>query len=53
MYLTSSPTAALPGEIDIKFIGKDEKDTGTAKYLATERPKIGILQMLLLMMEKN
>ena len=39
VYLTSSPTAALPGEIDIKFIGKDEKDTGTAKYLATERPK--------------
>ena len=38
-YLTSSPTAALPGEIDIKFIGKDEKDTGTAKYLATDNPK--------------
>ena len=38
-YLNSSPTAALPGEIDIKFIGTDEKDTGTAKYLATEEPK--------------
>ena len=39
VYLSSNPTAALPGEIDVKFIGKDEKDTGTAKYLATEKPK--------------
>ena len=39
VYLNSNPTAALPGEIDIKFISKDEKDTGTAKYLATEKPK--------------
>ena len=39
VYLNSNPTAALPGEIDIKFISKEEKDTGTAKYLATEKPK--------------
>ncbi len=39
VYLSSNPTATLPGEIDVKFIGKDEKDTGTAKYLATEKPK--------------
>ena len=39
VYLSSNPTAALPGEIDVKFISKDEKDTGTAKYLATEKPK--------------
>ena len=38
-YLDSTPTAALPGEIDIKFVDKDTKDTGTAKYLATEKPK--------------
>ena len=39
VYLNSTPTAALPGEIDIKFVDKDTKDTGTAKYLATEEPK--------------
>ena len=39
VYLNSNPTAALPGEIDIKFIRKKKKDTGTAKYLATEKPK--------------
>ena len=39
VYLNSTPTAALPGEIDIKFVDKDTKDTGTAKYLATEKPK--------------
>ena len=38
-YLDSNPTAALPGEIDIKFIGTEEKDTGTARYLDTEKPK--------------
>ncbi len=38
-YLDSTPTAALPGEIDIKFVDNDTKDTGTAKYLATEKPK--------------
>ena len=39
VYLDSTPTASRPGEIDIKFIGIDEKDTGTARYLATEKPK--------------
>ena len=39
VYLNSNPTAALPGEIDIKFVDKDTKDTGSAKYLATEKPK--------------
>ena len=39
VYLSSNPTAALPGEIDIKFIGTDEKERGTAKYLDTEEPK--------------
>ncbi len=38
-YLSTAPTQALPGEIDIKFVDKDTKDTGTAKYLATEKPK--------------
>ncbi len=38
-YLDSTPSASQPGEIDIKFIGVDEKDTGTAKYIATETPK--------------
>ena len=39
VYLNNSPTAALPGEIDIKFISKDEKDRGNGKYLATGEPK--------------
>ena len=39
VYLSSNPTVALPGEIDIKFIGTDEKERGTAKYLDTEEPK--------------
>ena len=38
VYLNSSPIQSLPGEIDIKFISKDEKDTGTAKYLDTDEP---------------
>ncbi len=38
-YLTTTPTAALPGEIDVKFIKTTEKDEGTARYLATEEPK--------------
>ena len=37
-YLNSSPTQGLPGEIDVKFISKDEKDRGTAKYLDTDEP---------------
>ncbi len=39
VYLNSSPTQALPGEIDIKFVDTSTKDRGTAKYLATEKPK--------------
>jgi len=39
VYLNSTPTQDLPGEIDIKFIGKEIKEKGTAQYLATEEPK--------------
>ena len=39
IYLDTTPTLSRPGEIDIKFIGVDEKDTGNAKYIATETPK--------------
>ena len=39
VYLSDSPTKALPGEIDIKFIGKDVKEKGTARYSNTEEPK--------------
>ena len=39
VYLSSTPTRALPGEIDIKFIGTDVKEKGAAKYLSTEEPK--------------
>jgi len=35
-YLDTAPTKELPGEIDIKFIGKTEKDTGSAQYKVTE-----------------
>ena len=38
VYLNSTPTQALPGEIDIKFIGTDVKEKGTAKYLSTDEP---------------
>ena len=39
VYLSSSPTKTLPGEIDIKFVGTDVKERGTAQYLSTEEPK--------------
>ena len=39
VYLSDSPTKALPGEIDIKFIGTDVKEKGTARYNNTEEPK--------------
>ena len=39
VYLSSTPTQALPGEIDIKFVGTDVKERGTAQYLSTEEPK--------------
>ena len=35
-YLDSTPTVALPGEIDIKFVDKNTKDRGTAKYVVSE-----------------
>ena len=38
VYLSSTPTQTLPGEIDIKFIGTDVKERGTAKYLSTDEP---------------
>ena len=38
VYLNSTPTQALPGEIDIKFVGTDVKEKGTAKYLSTDEP---------------
>ena len=38
VYLSSTPTQELPGEIDIKFVGKDVKEKGTAKYLSTDEP---------------
>jgi len=31
-YLSSTPTKALPGEIDVKFISRGTKDRGTAQY---------------------
>ena len=36
IYLSDAPTQSLPGEIDIKFIGKTEKDTENAKYKVSE-----------------
>ncbi len=39
VYLSNSPTKTLPGEIDVKFVDKNTKDRGTAKYLATDVPK--------------
>ena len=35
-YLDSTPTQALPGEIDIKFVSENKKDRGTAKYIVSE-----------------
>jgi len=31
-FLSSAPTQALPGEIDVKFISESTKDTGSAQY---------------------
>ncbi len=36
-YLNSVPTQALPGEIDIKFIKKDKKELGSARYKVAEK----------------
>ena len=35
-YLDSTPTVALPGEIDVKFVDKNTKDRGTARYVVSE-----------------
>ncbi len=35
-YLTTAPTKTLPGEIDVKFITKDVKETGSGKYKVVE-----------------
>ncbi len=38
-YLSSVPTQALPGEIDIRFISKSAKETGSGKYKIAEGVK--------------
>ena len=35
-YLDTTPTQALPGEIDIKFIDTNTKDRGTARYVVSD-----------------
>ena len=35
-YLDSTPTQALPGEIDVKFVSENTKDKGSAKYIVSE-----------------
>ncbi len=35
-YLDTTPTQALPGEIDIRFVSTSTKDRGTAKYIVSE-----------------
>ena len=37
VYLSSAPTQALPGEIDVKFIKKSEKELGSAQYKVAEK----------------
>ncbi len=37
VYLSNAPTLALPGEIDVKFIKKSEKELGSAKYKVAEK----------------
>ena len=37
VYLSNAPTQALPGEIDVKFIKKSEKELGSAKYKVAEK----------------
>ena len=36
VYLNSAPTLSLPGEIDVKFIKKSVRNTGSAKYKVSE-----------------
>ena len=35
-YLDATPTQALPGEIDVKFVSTSTKDRGTAKYIVSD-----------------
>ena len=37
VYLSNAPTLSLPGEIDVKFIKKSEKELGSAKYKVAEK----------------
>ncbi len=37
VYLDSTPTLASPGEIDVKFIKKSEKELGSAQYKVAEK----------------
>ena len=34
-YLDTTPSQALPGEIDIKFVSKTRKDRGSARYIVS------------------
>ncbi len=36
-YLNSTPTLSLPGEVDVKFIKKSEKEFGSAQYKVAEK----------------
>ncbi len=35
-FLDTTPTQALPGEIDVKFVSENTKDRGSAKYIVSE-----------------
>ncbi len=35
-YLDTTPTQALPGEIDVKFVSTSTKDRGTARYVIND-----------------
>ena len=37
VYLNSAPTLSLPGEIDVRFIKKSEKELGSAQYKVAEK----------------
>ena len=37
VYLNNAPTQALPGEIDVKFIKKSEKELASAQYKVAEK----------------
>ena len=55
-YLDSSPTQALPGEIDIKFVSTNTKDRGTARYVVSDGIQVIIViihQMLLRLVMRN